>query len=218
MSTPRRAPLLERQAVYWTTGAASGILSQLSIFYTSRLFPSAVAPAPINPGALRSVFIGAGMRFMTFDLSRHFLRKYDKTINPSLRGALAGCAGGIAETLKVHLYTSLFITRKPFLSDFPKILRPALLSHGSTLFLCLGVYSFFCTELSYTTSPPPIPLCFFLAGVAGAVGVPAVHVLKNRSLAGAGVASATGFVRVGTIIGCQVISSAEIVKWLESRG
>jgi hypothetical protein len=157
------------------------------------------------------------MRFLVFDLCRDSLKSQEK-IHPTLRGALSGCAGGIAETLQSHLFTSLIARNKSFFSNITHNLGPALLSHGSTLFLCFGGYTFLSTTFLPSQTPPPPPLCFFLGGLAGAFGVPVVHTIKSGRLRGAAMASVTGFVRVGTVIGCQVISSAKIIEWLGKEG
>lgn len=152
------------------------------------------------------------MRFLAFDLFRDFSN--DKISIPALRGGASGCIGGLAETLQAGVLSAVS-TR----STEPLRIRtigPNLLSHGGTLFLCFGGYTFLSTTF-YEKQPPPVPATFLLGALAGAFGVPTAAAVKNRSLKGFGSMAATGFVKVGTVIGVQVSSAPRLLDWLERR-
>ena len=213
MASKPQVGLVERQAVYWSTGACAGLASQLAVSLSHRSFPKVFPSTPINASTVRHATAGAGMRFLAFDLCRDAIQEPTKDF-PSFRGAVSGCVGGLAETLQGAIVATLSTrSLKPLK---PAVLAPSLLSHGSTLFLCFGSYTFFSTSLS-KSQPPVAPLCFFLGGLAGAFGVPAFHAFRRQSLSGCKNLAATGFVRVGMVIGCQVVSSAMILDLLEGR-
>ncbi|CAD6582310.1 MAG: hypothetical protein CYPHOPRED_001891 [Cyphobasidiales sp. Tagirdzhanova-0007] len=212
--TSRPGPALpERQAVYWTTGACAGVASLLSVSASHRLLPQTFPATPIHFPALRHAFAAAGTRFLAFDLCRDTLKDVTREY-PTLRGAVSGCVGGLAETLQGALVATLL--SKSVAPLRPTTLAPALVSHGGTLFLCFGGYTFLSTHFSQA-QPPAAPLCYLLGGLAGAAGVPLVHLIKTRSFAGCAKIAATGFVRVGVVIGTQVISSAKILALIEGQ-
>ena len=118
------------------------------------------------------------MRFLAFDLFRDASRDWAPGMHPVLRGGLAGCVGGLAETVQGALLASLSAhTGGPLRA---RTLGPALLSHGTTLFLCFGGYTALSTGLYHDKQPPPIPATFGLGGVAGAVGVPLATLFVKR--------------------------------------
>lgn len=212
MTDPSAAPLFARQAVYWTTGAAAGIGALFSSSAASNFSPSVFPASSVNASTIRHAAAGAGMRFLAFDLCRDATK--DKITTPALRGGIAGCVGGLAETLQGALLQAASNKSPAPLS--PSILGPNLLWHGSTLFLCFGGYTLLST--SYQEKQPPSPfMTFFLGALAGSVGVPTVNAIKNRSLSGFMCNSAGGFVKVGTVIGLQVQASARLLEYFEKK-
>lgn len=206
------APLLEREAVYWTTGAAAGVGALVASSIASNVSPSVFPAAALSGSTIRHAAAGAGMRFLAFDLCRDATK--DKISIPALRGGVAGCVGGLAETIQGALIQA--VSSRSASPLRPSILGPSLLSHGSTLFLCFGGYTFLST--SYQEKQPPSPLMtFFLGALAGAIGIPTVNAVKNRSTTGFLKNSAGGFVKVGTVIGLQIQASARLLEYLESR-
>lgn len=212
MSDPSEAPLFERQVIYWTTGAAAGIGALLSSSGAASLSPSVFPASSVNSSTIRHAAAGAGMRFLAFDLCRDATK--DCVTTPALRGGIAGCVGGLAETLQGALVQAASSRSSTPLS--PSVLGPNLLWHGSTLFLCFGGYTLLST--SYQEKQPPSPfMTFFLGALAGSVGVPTVNAIKNRSLSGVMKQSAGGFVKVGTVIGLQVQASARLLEYFENK-
>ncbi|KAK9898106.1 hypothetical protein P389DRAFT_195679 [Cystobasidium minutum MCA 4210] len=206
-----KAPLFERQAVYWTTGAAAGIGALFASSAASNLSGSIFPAAVVNGSSIRHAAAGAGMRFLAFDLCRDVTK--DKISTPALRGGIAGCVGGLAETIQGAFIQAVSTrTISPFR---PSVLLPSLLSHGGTLFLCFGGYTLLST--SYQDKQPPSPfMTFFLGGLAGAFGIPVANSIRTQSLAGFIKNSAGGFVKVGTVIGLQVQASARLLEYLET--
>lgn len=233
----REPPLLERQAVYWATGAMAGIASSAAVNVTAKVLPkTGLFPSPLTGSAIRQAALGAGMRFLVFDLCRDALNSNRRSVSleagtlappPTLsqsvivlRGAISRCAGGLAEALQSSILASISTLRNGShkASTFqPGHLASNMFWHGSTLFLCFGGYTLLTTTFSGSHQPPPAPLCFLLGGLAGAFGVPMVHILRSRSSTGLAVPALNGFVRVGTVIGCQVISSHRMLQYLERR-
>jgi hypothetical protein len=152
------------------------------------------------------------MRFLGFVICRDFTS--DKITTPALRGGVSGCVGGLAETLQAGAFSA--ISTKSTTPLQIRNIGPSLLSHGATLFLCFGGYTLLSTSF-YEKQPPPIPTTFLLGAIAGAFGVPTVACIKNGSLNGLRGLAATGFVRVGTVIGVQVSSAPRMLDWLERR-
>lgn len=212
MSSPTTAPLFERQLVYWTTGAAAGVGALLASSTASNISSAVFPAALVNPSTIRHAAAGAGMRFLAFDLCRDATK--EKISTPALRGGIAGCVGGLAETMQGALLQAA--SGKTATPLRPAVLGPNLFWHGSTLFLCFGGYTFLST--SYQDKQPPSPfMTFFLGSLAGAVGVPTVNAIKTRSLAGFAKNSAGGFVKVGTVIGLQVQASARLLAYIEDK-
>lgn len=212
MSKSVTPPLLERQAVYWTTGAAAGVGALFASSAASNLSASLVPAASVNAASIRHAAAGAGMRFLAFDLCRDATK--DKISIPALRGGIAGCVGGLAETLQGAFIQA--VSSKSAAPLNPSILVPNLLSHGGTLFLCFGGYTLLST--SYQDKQPPSPfMTFFLGALAGAFGVPVATSLRTRTLSGFLKNSAGGFVKVGTVIGLQVQASARLLDYLEKK-
>ena len=196
---------------------AGGVCSLLATSAASSLLPSLVPSTPTHLPAVRGALLGAGMRFLAFDLFRDASRDWAPGMHSALRGGLAGCVGGLAETVQSALLATLSARSADPLRA--RTLGPALVSHGTTLFLCFGGYTALSTGL-YDAQPPPVPATFGLGGLAGAVGVPLATLLVKRGKVGvksvAGLA-VTGFVRVGTVIGVQVSSAPRVLDYLEER-
>lgn len=212
MSSPSNSPLLERQAVYWTTGAGAGVgallASSAAFHVSSAIFPG----ASVSASSVRHAAAGAGMRFLAFDLCRDATK--DKISLPALRGGVAGAVGGLAETTQGALAQA--VSSRSTAPLRPKFLLPNLLSHGGTLFLCFGGYTLLST--TYQEQQPPSPVVtFLLGGLAGAFGIPVVNAIKTKSTAGFFKNSVGGFVKVGTVIGLQVQASARLLDYLERK-
>lgn len=212
MSSSPTPPLFERQIVYWTTGAAAGVGALLASATASNISSSVFPAALVNASTVRHAAAGAGMRFLAFDLCRDATK--DKISAPALRGGIAGCVGGLAETLQGAFLQA--VSGKTSSPLRPSVLGPNLLWHGSTLFLCFGGYTFLST--TYQDKQPPSPfMTFFLGAIAGSIGVPTVNAIKTRSLAGFAKNSAGGSVKVGTVIGLQVQASARLLAYIEDK-
>lgn len=207
-----KAPLLERQAVYFSTGAVGGLAALLTSAAAGRLSSTFFPIATVNKSAVRHALAGAGTRFLAFDLFRD--ASQDKIQNPILRSAMSGCVGGLAETLQTSFAQAVAARSAAPLR--PGTLLPSLASHGGTLFLCFGGFVFLSTAFSIEQPPSPITT-FLLGGLSGSFGVPAIAAMRSRSMAGWMRNSAGAFIKVGTVIGLQVQSSFHIIRFLEER-
>lgn len=190
----------------------AGVAALAATSAGSTLVPSLVAPTSVTFPAARHALAGAGARFLVFDLFRDW--SSDTITNTPLRGGVSGCVGGLAETLQAGVLSA--ISTK---SSEPLRIRnigPSLLSHGGTLFLCFGGYTLLSTTF-FDKQPPPIPMTFLLGAIAGGFGVPTAAAIKNGSLRGFRGMVATGFVKVGTVIGVQVSSAPRLLDWLERQ-
>ena len=86
---------------------AGGVCSLLATSAASSLLPSLVPSTPTHLPAVRGALLGAGMRFLAFDLFRDASRDWAPGMHSALRGGLAGCVGGLAETVQSALLATL---------------------------------------------------------------------------------------------------------------
>lgn len=187
-------PSPTRQLCFFSTGCLAGLAS-LPMAFLPRL-PSLMTATP-------PVF-RAGIRFWTFDQTRHLLAPFHLPV--SLVGALGGAAGGFNEVL-LH---SLVQSRK----------LPAVTPLGAQtlrLFLCFGTFTFLSTTFSDTLPPKPFWKCWMMGATAGATGSAVVAALEGaRGGALWGHAIPRGAATIGTVIAVHVTSCAALLETLDA--
>ena len=146
----------------------------------------------------------AGVRFWTFDQTRHILAPFHLPV--SLVGGLGGAAGGFNEVL-LH---SLLQSRK----------LPAAAALGAQtlrLFLCFGTFTFLSTTFSDTLPPKPFWKCWMMGATAGATGSAVVAALEGaRGRALWGHAIPRGAAIIGTVIAVHVTSCAALLEKVDA--
>lgn len=209
---PQRAPLWERQAVYFATGSVGGTAALLTgSFAHQKLLPPTLPAHPVTSGTLKHAVGGAGMRFLAFDLCRDYTK--DKISNPVLRGGISGCVGGLTETVSAAFAGAL--ASRSF--SPVQSMGPTLATHGATTFACFSGYALIATTFFKDQQPPPAPFVFLIGATSGSFGVPIINAIRTRTLRGYPAMALSGFIRIGTVIGIQVNSSHYIMEWLEGR-
>jgi hypothetical protein len=182
-------PSPTRQLAFFSTGCLAGLAS----------LPMAFFPKPPSLSAASPPVLRAGIRFWTFDQTRHVLAPLRLPV--WLAGGLGGAAGGFNEVL-LH---SLIQSRK-----LPSAM--ALGSQTLRLFLCFGTYTFLSTSLSDTLPPKPFWKCWFMGATAGATGSTIVAALEGaRGRALWGNALPRGAATIGTVIAVHVTSCASLL-------
>ncbi|KAI4747130.1 hypothetical protein E4T50_02518 [Aureobasidium sp. EXF-12298] len=146
----------------------------------------------------------AGVRFWTFDQTRHLLASFHLPV--SLVGGLGGAAGGFNEVL-LH---SLVQSRK-----LPAV--TALSAQTLRLFLCFGTFTFLSTSFSDTLPPKPFWKCWIMGATAGATGSAVVAALEGaRGKALWGHAIPRGAATIGTVIAVHVTSCAALLDKVDA--
>jgi len=182
-------PSPTRQLCFFSTGCLAGFASLPMAF-----LPKVPSLMTATPPVLR-----AGVRFWTFDQTRHLLAPFHLPV--SLTGGLGGAAGGFNEVL-LH---SLVQSRK----------LPAAAALGAQtlrLFLCFGTFTFLSTTLSDTLPPKPFWKCWLMGATAGATGSAVVAALEGaRGKPLWGHAIPRGAATIGTVIAVHVTSCAALL-------
>ncbi|KAI5195282.1 hypothetical protein E4T38_09154 [Aureobasidium subglaciale] len=144
--------------------------------------------------AATPLVLRAGIRFWTFDQTRHLLAPLHLPV--WLIGGLGGAAGGFNEVL-LH---SLVQSRK-----LPS--ATALGAQTLRLFLCFGTFTYLSTSFSDTLPPKPFWKCWLMGATAGATGSAIVAALEGTSgTALWGRAIPRGAATIGTVIAVHVTS------------
>ncbi|KAI4727077.1 hypothetical protein E4T49_05119 [Aureobasidium sp. EXF-10728] len=153
-------PSPTRQLCFFSTGCLAGLAS----------LPMAFLPKVPFIGTATPPVLRAGVRFWTFDQTRHILAPFHLPV--WLTGGLGGAAGGFNEVL-LH---SLVQSRK----------LPAATALGAQtlrLFFCFGTYTFLSTTFSATLPPKPFWKCWLMGATAGATGSAVVAALEGTVIA-----------------------------------
>jgi hypothetical protein len=183
-----------RQLCFFSTGCLAGLAS-LPMAFLPRI-PSLLTA---TPPVLRT-----GVRFWTFDQTRHILAPFHLPV--SLTGGLGGAAGGFNEVL-LH---SLIQSRK----------LPAAAVLGAQtlrLFLCFGTFTFLSTTFSDTLPPKPFWKCWLMGATAGATGSAVVAALEGaRGRALWAHAIPRGATTIGTVIAVHVTSCAALLERVDA--
>lgn len=187
-------PSPTRQLCFFSTGCLAGFASLPMAF-----LPKVPSLMTATPPVLR-----AGVRFWTFDQTRHLLAPFHLPV--SLTGGLGGAAGGFNEVL-LH---SLVQSRK----------LPAAAALGAQtlrLFLCFGTFTFLSTTFSDTLPPKPFWKCWLMGATAGATGSAVVAALEGaRGKALWGHAIPRGAATIGTVIAVHVTSCAALIDSVDA--
>jgi hypothetical protein len=182
-------PSPTRQLCFFSSGCLAGFASLPMAF-----LPKVPSLMTATPPVIR-----AGVRFWTFDQTRHLLAPFHLPM--SLVGGLGGAAGGFNEVL-LH---SLVQARK----------LPAVTALGAQtlrLFLCFGTFTFLSTTFSDTLPPKPFWKCWLMGATAGATGSAVVAALEGaRGKALWGHAIPRGAATIGTVIAVHVTSCAALL-------
>ncbi|KAI5240865.1 hypothetical protein E4T42_08249 [Aureobasidium subglaciale] len=150
--------------------------------------------------AATPLVLRAGIRFWTFDQTRHLLAPLHLPV--WLIGGLGGAAGGFNEVL-LH---SLVQSRK-----LPS--ATALGAQTLRLFLCFGTFTYLSTSFSDTLPPKPFWKCWLMGATAGATGSAIVAALEGtRGTALWGRAIPRGAATIGTVIAVHVTSCAKLIE------
>lgn len=199
-STHRRSlgsidlPSPTRQLSYFATGCLAGLAS----------LPMAFAPKVPSIAAASPPVLRVGVRFWTFDQTRHVLAPLNLPV--WLAGGLGGAAGGFNEVLLHSLLQSRKLPSAMTLA--PQTLR---------LFFCFGTYTFLSTNFSETLPPKPFWYCWMLGATAGATGSAIVAALEGtRGKALWGSAVPRGAAVIGTVIAVQVTSCAKLLEAVDA--
>jgi hypothetical protein len=183
-----------RQLCFFSTGCLAGFAS-LPMAFLPRIPSLMTATPPV---------LRAGVRFWTFDQTRHILAPFHLPV--SLTGGLGGAAGGFNEVL-LH---SLLQSRK----------LPAATVLGAQtlrLFLCFGTFTFLSTNFSDTLPPKPFWKCWLMGATAGATGSAVVAALEGaRGKALWGHAIPRGAATIGTVIAVHVTSCAALLERVDA--
>jgi hypothetical protein len=172
-------PSPTRQLCFFSTGCLAGFASLPMAF-----LPKVPSLMTATPPVLR-----AGVRFWTFDQTRHILAPFHLPV--SLVGGLGGAAGGFNEVL-LH---SLVQSRK-----LPA--GTALGVQTLRLFLCFGTFTFLSTSFSDTLPPKPFWKCWMMGATAGATGSAVVAALEGAT--------------IGTVIAVHVTSCAALLEKVDA--
>jgi hypothetical protein len=187
-------PSPTRQLCFFSTGCLAGFAS-LPMAFLPRIPSLMTATPPV---------LRAGVRFWTFDQTRHILAPFHLPV--SLTGGLGGAAGGFNEVL-LH---SLLQSRK----------LPAATVLGAQtlrLFLCFGTFTFLSTNFSDTLPPKPFWKCWLMGATAGATGSAVVAALEGaRGKALWGHAIPRGAATIGTVIAVHVTSCAALLARVDA--
>lgn len=187
-------PSPTRQLCFFSSGCLAGFASLPMAF-----LPNVPSLMTATPPVLR-----AGVRFWTFDQTRHFLAPFHLPV--PLVGGLGGAAGGFNEVL-LH---SLVLSRS----------LPAATALGAQtlrLFLCFGTFTFLSTTFSQTLPPKPFWKCWLMGATAGATGSAVVAALEGaRGRALWGHAIPRGAATIGTVIAVHVTSCAALLQKVDA--
>ncbi|KER00120.1 hypothetical protein AUEXF2481DRAFT_118127 [Aureobasidium subglaciale EXF-2481] len=191
-STSLSSPI--RQLCFLSTGCLAGFAS----------LPMAFLPKLPSISAATPLVLRAGIRFWTFDQTRHLLAPLHLPV--WLIGGLGGAAGGFNEVL-LH---SLVQSRK-----LPS--ATALGAQTLRLFLCFGTFTYLSTSFSDTLPPKPFWKCWLMGATAGATGSAIVAALEGTSgTALWGRAIPRGAATIGTVIAVHVTSCAKLIEVVDA--
>lgn len=208
-----------RQILFFSTGSIAGVCSSSADYVFDRA-SSAVrgtAPRPFDV-LIRSLLphiVKPGIRFWGFDLAKSAI---PPDLPVSLRGGLAGAAGGVLEMGFADICNQIKAESSGKSRSLTQSIRTTLL-HAGKLFLCFGSYTYLANTFSKTLPPRPFRYCFSLGAIAGAFGTFVITPLEMYSaskvplrigqvLKTACIRAPRGAVSIGTVISVQVTSSA----------
>lgn len=213
---------ISRQAIFFSTGSIAGICSATADYSFDRIaaFSRSTPPRPLTALFQSMVphMIRPGIRFWGFDIAKTMI--LPQSLPVSVKGGLAGAAGGFLEMALTNAHSSLA-------SKGPTLVTAArtTLLHSCKLFFCFGTYTYLANTYSDQLPPRPFPYCLLLGALAGAFGTTLVTPLEMYSAAGtrlkpiqvfktALMRAPRGAVGVGTVIAVQVTSSAWLLGHL----
>lgn len=190
---PLDLPSPTRQFCFFSTGCLAGFAS-LPMAFLPNVPPISAATPPV---------LRAGIRFWTFDQTRHILAPFHLPV--WLTGGLGGAAGGFNEVLMHSLVQSRSLPA-----------ATALGAQTLRLFFCFGTYTFLSTTFSDTLPPKPFWKCWIMGATAGATGSAVVAALEGaRGKALWGHAVPRGAATIGTVIAVHVTTCAKLLDTVD---